>query len=53
MESAIMAASANGFPIIVAGYLLVRMEKELRALTTAIEGLRHCQHCKLMEGSKI
>lgn len=47
MEALIATAAANGFPIAVAAYLLIRMEKELQALTRAIETLRHCQHCQL------
>lgn len=52
MEQALTTATANGFPVVVAIYLLVRMEKELRELTAAIERLRLCQHCKLKEGSE-
>lgn len=35
----------GSFSVVVAGFLLVRMEKELRLLREAIERLRHCQTC--------
>ena len=38
--------TASGFPVAVAIYLLVRMERELSELRRAIETLRRCQHCK-------
>lgn len=44
-EAVMTAASANVFPVVVAAYLLVRMETELRALRSAIESLRHCPDC--------
>lgn len=44
-EAVMTAATTNIFPVVVAAYLLVRMETELRALRTAIEALRHCPHC--------
>lgn len=34
------------FSIAVAAFLLVRMEKRLEQLTTAIDRLRHCQTCQ-------
>ncbi len=37
----------GGFSVVVAGFLLVRMERELRLLREAIERLRHCQTCTL------
>ena len=37
----------NGFSVVVAAFLLLRMEKELRGLREAIERLRHCQTCRL------
>jgi hypothetical protein len=36
----------NGFSIIVSAFLLLRMERELRALREAIERLRYCQVCR-------
>lgn len=35
----------KAFSIVVAAFLLLRMERELRALRGAIEGLRHCAVC--------
>lgn len=35
----------GSFSVVVAGFLLVRMEHELRLLREAIERLRHCQTC--------
>ena len=43
---------AAGDRIRVAAFLLTRMERELRLLREAIEGLRHCQTCKLSPGKK-
>ncbi len=37
----------NGFSVVVAAFLLLRMEKELRLLRGAIETLRHCAACRL------
>ena len=45
----IEAVTSNGFSVAVAAFLLLRMEKELRALRKAIERLRHCQVCKFSE----
>ena len=39
----------GGFPVLVAAFLLIRLERELRALTTAIHELKMCQVCKLKE----
>jgi len=36
----------NTFSIVVAGFLLLRMERETRALREAIDRLRHCQVCR-------
>jgi hypothetical protein len=36
----------SGFSVVVAVFLLLRIEKELKHLTRAIEQLRHCQTCK-------
>lgn len=47
MDEFLGGLATNGFPVVVAAYLLVRMEKELRALRGAIEQLRHCSTCRL------
>lgn len=47
MEEFLSGMATNGFPVVVAAYLLVRMEKELKALREAIIQLRHCTACKL------
>ncbi|GHV48019.1 hypothetical protein FACS1894204_11970 [Synergistales bacterium] len=39
------SAVQGSFSVLVAAYLLIRMEGELKALRTAIENLRHCQTC--------
>lgn len=44
-EDMIAGMAANGFPVVVAAYLLVRMEKELSALRESIDTLRHCKMC--------
>ncbi len=41
------AVASAGFPVVVAGFLLVRLETRLEHLTRAIEGLRRCQVCRL------
>ena len=51
-ENFFQAVASNGFPVAVAAFLLLRMEKELRALRKAIERLRHCQVCKFSEFDK-
>lgn len=43
----------GGFSVAVAAFLLIRMEKELRLLREAIEGLRHCQTCTLSPHNKV
>ena len=48
----IEAVAGNGFSVAVAAFLLLRMEKELRALRMAIERLWHCQICKFSEFDK-
>lgn len=47
MEEFLGGLATNGFPVVVAAYLLIRMEKELRALREAIDALKHCSTCKL------
>ena len=37
----------GSFSVIVAGFLLIRMEKELRLLREAILNLRHCCTCTM------
>ena len=51
-ESFFQAVTSNGFSVAVAAFLLLRMEKELKALRMAIERLRHCQTCKFSEFDK-
>jgi len=43
------AIASAGFPVAVAAFLLMRLEKRLESLTRAIEGLRRCQVCRLDE----
>ena len=47
LEAFVGAALQGGFSVVVAAFLLLRMERELRALREAIVLLRHCQTCKL------
>ena len=47
MEEFLSGMATNGFPVVVAAYLLIRMEKELRALRDAIDALKHCSTCRL------
>ena len=47
VEAFIGAVLQGGFSVAVAAFLLLRMERELRALREAITLLRHCQTCKL------
>ena len=37
--------ASNGFAVAVAGYLLIRMETELKALRASIDRLSHCPTC--------
>jgi hypothetical protein len=46
MEAFIESTLQSGFSIIVSGFLLLRMEGELRALREAIDRLRYCQICR-------
>ena len=47
METAIENFFQGSFSVIVAGFLLVRMEKELKLLREAILNLRHCHTCTM------
>lgn len=48
MENIQLEAFLQGsFAIIVAAYLLLRMERKLDDLSKAINLLRHCQNCRL------
>ena len=38
-----------GFPVAVAAFVLLRLEREIKRLVGAIEGLRRCQVCKFGE----
>lgn len=51
-EDMIASVATNGFPVVVAAYLLVRMEKELSALRESIDTLRHCKVCSLRTEGK-
>ena len=43
----------NGsFSVVVAAFLLLRMEKELRLLRESIEALRHCSICRYTTAKK-
>lgn len=46
MDALIQSTLQNGFSIVVAAFLLLRMESELRALREAIDRLRYCQICR-------
>ena len=48
VEAFIGAVLQGGFSVAVAAFLLLRMERELRALREAITLLRHCQTCHLL-----
>lgn len=37
----------NGFAVAVAGFLLLRVEKQVKRLADAISLLRHCQICRV------
>ena len=38
---------SNGFAVAVAAFLLIRLEREIKDLRIAIDGLRRCQVCKV------
>ena len=46
MDAFIQSTLQNCFSIVVAAFLLLRMERELRVLREAIDRLRHCQVCR-------
>ena len=46
MDAFIQSTLQNCFSIVVAAFLLLRMEGELRALREAIDRLRYCQVCR-------
>jgi len=46
METFIQSTLQNCFSIVVAAFLLLRMEGEMRALSEAIDRLRYCQVCR-------
>ena len=46
-SSLIESLVQSGFSVGVAGFLLIRMEKELAALRKSIDKLARCQVCKL------
>ena len=47
IETFFQAFLQNSFSVVVAAFLLLRMERELRLLRGAIETLRHCAVCRL------
>jgi hypothetical protein len=47
MNELVTSLAQNSFSVVVAAYLLVRLEKELRHLSGVIERLCHCQTCKV------
>lgn len=49
MDTLIGSAMQGGFSVAVAAFLLLRMERELKALREAITLLRHCQTCRLSQ----
>ena len=46
MDAFVQSTLQNCFSIVVAAFLLLRMEGELRALREAIDRLRYCQVCR-------
>ena len=46
MDAFIQSTLQSCFSIVVAAFLLLRMESELRALREAIDRLRYCQVCR-------
>ena len=46
MEAFIQSTLQNCFSIVVAAFLLLRMEGEMKALREAIDRLRYCQVCR-------
>ena len=46
MDAFIQSTLQTYFSIVVAAFLLLRMESELRALREAIDKLRYCQICR-------
>ena len=47
MEAFIQSTLQNCFSIVVAAFLLLRMEGEMKALREAIDRLRLCQVCRI------
>ena len=45
MEEILKFIAETSFPVAVAAFLLLRLEKRIEGLTEAIERLRHCQTC--------
>ena len=46
MDAFVQSTLQNCFSIVVAAFLLLRMERELRVLREAIDRLRYCQVCR-------
>jgi hypothetical protein len=53
MDTFMQSTLQSGFSIVVAAFLLLRMERELRALRQSIDRLRHCQVCRFAPGEPI
>jgi hypothetical protein len=52
MEIPVADLLQGSFSVVVAAFLLFRIEKELKHLAQAIEQLRLCQVCKWKDGSE-
>ena len=46
MDEFVQSTLQNCFSIVVAAFLLLRTERELRGLREAIDRLRYCQVCR-------
>lgn len=47
MDNVFSGIVDKAFSIAVSAFLLLRMERELRALRASIDRLRHCAQCKI------
>ena len=47
MDELLSSVLQSSFSIVVAAFLLLKIEKEIRSLNIAIERLKHCQTCRL------
>ena len=46
MDDFLQSLIQSSFSIVVAGFLLLRVEKEMKKLAAVIDRLRHCQVCR-------